>query len=227
MMVLGFRFPDDQREEVKRLLGGDEQKVLILEDELAPEQVFTRNMTEIGTYGFTLGEGKTRNERYGESGTEEKKENRKVLAQVKKLKKELEKTSESVNNWSWYKKVSEHWKQNQIDDPAPLDSSLCRINQDVSSLEGLIRHYSGKERDLRTEEEKKHVLAVVLSLFPGKIPIEGYRRIKDSQLKDHPILTDPYRLAGIVMEVLGIEPGDFRRLYTPAAIRLNKIRDLK
>ncbi|KGA94458.1 hypothetical protein LptCag_1221 [Leptospirillum ferriphilum] len=222
MTVPGFRFPDDRREEVKKLLGGDERKVIILEDELAPRQVFTRNMTEIGPYCFTLGEGRARNEWYGESGTEEKRENRKVLAQVEKLKKELQKTSESVKNWSWYKKVSEHWKQNQIDDPAPLDSALCRINQDVSFLEGLVHHYSGRERDLRTEEEKKHVLAVVLSLFPGHLPVDGCPR-----KERHPMPTAPYRLAEIVMEELGIEPGDFRRLYTPAANRLNKIRDLK
>jgi len=220
-MVPGFRFRDDLREEVKRLLGGDERKVLILEDELAPEQVFTRNMAEIGPYIFTLGEGRARNEWYG-SGPEEREENRKVLAQVERLKKELQKTSESVKNWSRYEKVSEHWKQNQIDDPAPLDSSLCRINQDVSFLEGLVRHYSGKEKDLRTEEEKKHVLAVVLSLFPGKIPVEGYQVKEETEVKK-----PPYKLAGIVMEELGIDPGDFRRIYTLAAKRLNKIRNPK
>lgn len=215
-----FRFPQESREKVLALLGGDESKLIILEDELSPEQAFIRNTTEIGPYGCSLREGRDRRQT-ADDITEEREENKMVLAKLEKLKKTMQEMQEAVKEWSWYGKITDHRAQNPESGPNPLDINLFRLEHDIAFLEEILHHYSGKEKDLRKQEEKRHILAVVLSLFPGRINVEGYRKINK-----HPIKTDPYRLAEIVMRELDIEPGDFRRLYTTAAKRLNKIRNL-
>jgi len=217
---VAFRFLPALREKILELLGGDESKLIILEDELSPEQRFVRNTGEIGPYGHTLREGQYRRQT-AEDITGERRENRKVLAQVSKLKKIMAETRQVAMEWSWYNKVAEHREQHPDEGHNLLDGALSCLERDIALLEGRIRHYSGKEKDLREQEEKRHIIAVVVSLFPGRINVEGYRVIDK-----HRITTDPYRLTEKVMEELGIKPGDFRRIYTEQVKRLNKIRNM-
>ncbi|MHB1285306.1 MAG: hypothetical protein ACYCYP_01880 [Leptospirales bacterium] len=216
-----FRFPPDTRKEVLRLLDGDECKVLILEDELSPEQCFVRNMTEIGPYGHTLRESLERGIWQG-TAIPERKENRIVWSQIEKLNKEMQKTEAIIKKWNWYQKVADHREQNPGSGPNPLDTAMTRLEQEFSHLAGLARHYSGPPKDQRTQAGKKHVIAVVLSLFPGKIPVDGCPRKAGCSMP-----TPQYELSSLIMKELDLEPGDFRRIYTPAAKRLNKIRSTK
>jgi hypothetical protein len=224
--VPSFRFADDKRQKVKKLLAGDERKVIKLENHLSDKQAFVIDSTEIGPYFYTIGERMSMEPVDGDY-PKKREEYREVKRKLQKLKEVLRETEKAVWDWPVYEEVArfrmEHDENPQLH---PLDIPLHQMEQCIFNLEGWIRHYGGPEKDLRRDEMKEHVIRVVLSLFPGKIPVEGYQ-VKRTGEKKVKIYTDQYTLAELVLRELGIEPGDFRKIYEPAAKRLNKIRQSK
>lgn len=226
-----FRFsPDDKREKVRKLLGGDEAKVVKLENHLSDKQdfqAFVIDTTEIGPYLYTIGERRSM-ESPDRDYPKKRDEYRKVKKQLQKLKEVLRETEKAVWEWPVYGEVAKFRMEHVDGNPQshPLDIPFYQMEQNIASLEGWVSHYGGQEKDLRRDEMKEHVVRVVLSLFPGKIPVEGYQVKKGTKGKKVKVFTDQYRLAELVLTELGIEPGDFRKIYEPAAKRLNKIRHI-